>query len=92
MIKSVVYCDFCNRTVPQRVEVDPFGEEYACIELSKTKEFDTSDMYPHMCKLCANRIDDVLRHFRLDLAHKASLASMFAQINKERKERLGTEG
>ena len=92
MIKTVVYCDFCEKIVPLRIEVDPFGEEYVCIESGKTKEFDTSSMYPHMCGACANRIDDILRQFRVNVAHQASLASKFKQINKERKEQLGTEG
>lgn len=84
MIKSVVYCDFCEKPLPY---ADP-----CVVTLYKTKEFDTHEKFPHMCESCARKIDDIIRDYKADAAHKASLASMFAQINKERKERLGTEG
>lgn len=83
MIKSVVYCDFCEKPLP---------EDDGQISIYRPKEFDTQRFYPHMCKACAERIDYILRAYKEDAAHKASMASMYAQINKERKEMLGTEG
>ena len=84
MIKSVVYCDFCEKPLPE----DDGGQ----INIYAPKEFNTQKFYPHMCKRCAERIDYILKAYKEDAAHKASLASMYAQINKERKEMLGTEG
>lgn len=84
MIKSIVYCDFCEKPMPE----GPGGH----INCYTPKEFNTRDFYPHMCKACAERIDYILRAYKEEAAHKASLASMYAQINKERREMLGTEG
>lgn len=84
MIKSVVYCDFCEKPLP---EIDGIH-----INIYTTKEFNTRKLYQHMCKHCAERIDYILKAYNEDAAHKAGLASMFAQINKERKEMLGMEG
>ena len=84
MIKTVVYCDFCEKPIPE--------DENDNVYLHKTKEFDTRAKYPHLCNSCAFKLDDVMRDYKLELAHQASLASKFKQINKERKERLGTEG
>ena len=84
MIKTVVYCDFCEKPMP--------NWENHTVQLWKTHEFDTHRLYPHMCERCANRIDDILRAYKEDAAHRAGLASMFAQINKERREMLDSEG
>ena len=84
MLKTVVFCDFCEKPLSRK--------ERNNIYLYRTKEFDTHKLYPHMCMRCANQIDDILMAYKEDAAHKASLASMFAQINAERRERLGTEG
>lgn len=84
MIKTVVYCDFCEKPMP--------NYENNTVQLHRTKVFDTHKLYPHMCIRCANRIDDILMAYKEDTAHRAGLASMFAQINKERRETLGSEG
>ena len=85
MIKTQVICDFCEKPIPE-------GEHNNVILTHRTKEFDTRKFYPHMCKTCAKRIDYILKAYKEDAAHRAGLASMYAQINKERKEQLGTEG
>lgn len=84
MIKTVVYCDFCEKPMPE--------DELDNVYLHRTKVFDTHAKYPHMCMRCANRIDDILMAYKEDTAHRAGLASMFAQINAERKEMIGSEG
>ena len=83
MIKTVVYCDFCEKHM---------AEDDGQINVYTPKEFNTRKFYPHMCKRCAERIDYILKAYKEDAAHKAGLASMYAQINKERREMLGSEG
>ena len=84
MIKTVVYCDFCDKPMPE--------DELSNVQLHRAKEFDTRGYFPHMCKTCAEKIDYILMRYKEDAAHKAGLASMYAQINKERREMLGSEG
>ena len=91
MIKTVVYCDFCEKPIPE--EFDDFGSgPVRCISLGETKLLNTKTAYPHMCKTCAEKIDNILRDYKIEMAHQAGLASMYAQINKERREMLGSEG
>lgn len=84
MIKTVVYCDFCEKPMPE--------DELDNVYLHRTKVFDTHAKYPHMCESCARKIDEILVAYKLEAAHQAGLASKFAQINAERKEMLGSEG
>lgn len=84
MLKTLVICDFCERPLPE--------DENKNIYLHRTEQFNTSRLFPHMCESCANKIDSILIDFKLDMAHKAGLASKFAQINEERKVQWGTEG
>lgn len=61
MIKSAVYCDFCEKPMPY---ADP-----CVITLYKTKEFDTYEKFPHMCESCARKIDDILRDYKIEMGH-----------------------
>lgn len=84
MIKTQIICDFCEKPIP-------VNESGNCYNF-RTVKIDTRKQYPHMCKKCADRIDDILKDYEKDMIYRANLGSKFAQINKERKEKLGTEG
>ena len=91
MIKTLVYCDFCEKSIPYSIRA---GEEDCSIdiELYKTKEFDTHDKFPHLCETCAKKLDDILLAYRADLVYRSELGAKFSKANAERKERLGTKG
>ena len=83
MIKTQVICDFCERPLT------PIDNIYL---IEKPIEYDTRDMFPHMCINCAKKLDRVLVAYRKDIMYRSELGSKFARINKERKQRLGTKG
>ena len=74
-------CDFCDKPL----EYD--GDGYV---VYRTKQLDTRDILPHLCKSCAEKLDDIFARLyvpkRMDLLEKAT------ELNKARRERLGTKG
>lgn len=85
MIK--ICCDFCER--PLDVQKTDLGEFHM---LSVTKEVYTKDLYPHLCKSCATKIDEIIQRHKNDVTNKQILAEKFAKINKERREKLNSKG
>ena len=93
MIKTQVICDFCERPVPLHpMEIDGKIYEEVAIDLARTKVYNTRDLFPHLCKSCAARIDAVLIKYKTSISLQAELCAKFAKANEERKERLGTKG
>lgn len=76
-------CDFCDKPL----EREDDGDRYI---IYKTKVIDTRKILPHLCKSCAEKLDDIFARFyvpkRMDLLEKAT------ELNKARRERLGTKG
>ncbi len=74
-------CDFCDKPL----EYD--GDRYV---IYRTKQLDTRGILPHLCKSCAEKLDDIFARLyvpkRMDLLEKAT------ELNKARRERLGTKG
>lgn len=74
-------CDFCDKPL----EYD--GSRYV---IYRTKQLDTKSILPHLCKSCAEKLDDIFARLyvpeRMDLLEKAT------ELNKARRERLGTKG
>lgn len=74
-------CDFCDKPL----EYD--GDRYV---IYRTKQLDTRNVLPHLCKSCAEKLDDIFARLytpkRIDILEKAT------ELNKARRERLGTKG
>lgn len=74
-------CDFCDKPL----EYD--GSRYV---IYRTKQLDTRSVLPHLCKSCAEKLDDIFARLyvpeRMDLLEKAT------ELNKARREQLGTKG
>ena len=74
-------CDFCDKPL----EYD--GSRYV---IYRTKQLDTKSILPYLCKSCAEKLDNIFARLyvpeRMDLLEKAT------ELNKARRERLGTKG
>lgn len=74
-------CDFCDKPL----EYD--GDRYV---IYRTKQMDIRSVLPHLCKSCAEKLDDIFASLytpkRTDILEKAT------ELNKARRERLGTKG
>ena len=74
-------CDFCDKPL----EYD--GSRYV---IYRTKQLDTRSVLPHLCKSCAEKLDDIFA--RLYMPERMDLLEKATELNKARRERLGTKG
>ena len=80
-----VVCDFCDRPLE-------FNLERKSYVLYRTKQIDTRKLLPHLCKTCAEKLDDILLESRKRFMSQAEIADRVMKLNKERRETLGTKG
>lgn len=92
MIKNLVICDCCEKPIPTHIEVDEVYGEVECLELARTKEWDTRLIFPHLCEKCATKIDYVLLKEKEDAIKKGEISVRNAKLNAERREKLGSKG
>lgn len=76
-----IVCDFCDRPL----EFD--GERFT---MYKTKKVNTLALFPHLCKSCANKLDDIFAS--LEMVKQKELIEKMEELNKARREHLGTKG
>ena len=74
-------CDFCDKPL----EYD--GDRYV---IYRTKQLDTRSILPHLCKSCAEKLDDIFA--RLYTPKRTDILEKATELNKARRERLGTKG
>ena len=80
-----VVCDFCNRPLE-------FDLERGSYVLYRTKQIDTRKLLPHLCKTCAEKLDDILIESRTRLMSQAEIADRVTKLNLDRREKLGMKG
>ena len=80
-----VVCDFCDRPLE-------FDQERGSYVLYRTKQIDTRKLLPHLCKTCAEKLDDILIESRTRLMSRAEIIKRVTKLNCERREKLGTKG
>ena len=83
-----ICCDFCDKPLEIVEEAD--GLDY--IEYHYTKELNTTKIFPNLCENCATKLDEALKYARGELIKQLNISSRNAEINKERREKLGTKG
>ncbi len=74
-------CDFCDKPL----EYD--GDRYV---IYRTKQMDIRSVLPHLCKSCAEKLDDIFA--RLYTPKRTDILEKATELNKARRERLGTKG
>lgn len=83
----VCTCDFCNQPLDYE-----FKDGKKRFIFYNTKELNTRDLLPCLCKRCADGLDDVIRESRTRLMVQGEIVQRVAELNKARRERLGTKG
>ena len=81
-------CDFCDKPLPEIGLYD----EIPCIKFSRTKELNTTKIFPNLCENCAIKLDNAFKYARSEWVKQLNISSRNAEINKERREKLGTKG
>ena len=78
-----VVCDFCDR--PLELEDNRYV-------IYRTKQINTLNLFPHLCKNCSEKLDVVFENFRETKINKLELIAKYRRLNQERREKLGTKG
>ena len=81
-------CDFCDKTLPEIGLYD----EIPCIKFYRTKELNTTKIFPNLCENCATKLDEALKYARGEWIKQLNISSRNTEINKERRKKLGTKG
>ena len=81
-------CDFCDKPLPEIGLYD----EVPCIKFYRTKELNTTKIFPNLCESCATKLDEALEYARSEWITQLNISSRNAEINKERRDKLGTKG
>ena len=92
MIITQVLCDVCGRPFRHNKRCRDQSKEVTVIGMSRTKEWDTRSLFPHLCEGCAAKIDLALAAQKNGLETRRILLERFREVNEERKEKLGTNG
>ena len=66
MFKTRVHCDVCDKPLKLYRVDTPLGS-YDDYETSHTKQWDTSNILPHLCKKCALEIDNAILSVKLSV-------------------------
>ena len=71
-------CDFCDKPLPETGVYDAIPY--------------TTKIFPNLCENCATKLDDALRYARGEWIKQLNISSRNAEINKDRRDKLGTKG
>ena len=92
MIITQVLCDFCGKPFRFNKRCRDQSKEVTVVGLSRTKEWDTRTLFPHLCEGCAAKLDVALAACKNGMTTRGILLERYHKLNEERKERLGTNG
>lgn len=67
MRKYYYECDYCGKRLETEKKHTPFGEVEVICGTAKTKEWNTTGIYHHLCKECALEIDNDLLRLKMKL-------------------------
>ena len=80
-----VVCDFCDRPLE-------FDSERGSYVMYQTKRLNTRNLFPHLCKTCAEKLNYALLMSEVVWLTRADILERHAKLNQERREKLGTKG
>lgn len=95
MQKIELFCDFCGVSLSKNVRMFDVSNEtydYTHHDVYTTNYKDTKQVFPHLCKKCAGRLDYMFE--RMDAIEESNYKMMKAryEINKKRRNRLNSKG
>lgn len=84
-------CDWCDKQLP--VTVVGSGEsKKITAELHFPRQVNVRTFFPHLCESCARKIDIVVGLSKEQTLMKSRVSSVYAELNEERRQKLGTSG
>lgn len=84
MISLTIFCDVCEKPM--------IPDEDGIVQTRVTKEWNTKDLFPHLCKNCAGKLDKAMAKVKCEISYQQAILASNKKINAERKEKLNTKG
>ena len=85
-------CDWCDKQLPVTITGEDGVDKKITAELYFPREINVRKYFPHLCESCARKIDNLVRLSRDSYFGAASVMDRYSEINKARREQLGTKG
>lgn len=85
-------CDWCDKQLPVTITGVDGVDKKITAELHFPREINVREYFPHLCQSCARKIDMIVRLNHLSRVRSGEVMSAYAELNKERREKLGTKG
>jgi hypothetical protein len=85
-------CDWCDRQLPVTITGEGGKDKKITAELTYPKEVNVREFFPHLCESCARKIDIVIGLSQERVMMDGSVGIVYAELNREHREKLGTKG
>lgn len=85
-------CDWCDKQLPVTITGVDGVDKQITAELYFPRKVNVRKFFPHLCKSCARKIDIVVGLSQEQMLMNSGVSSVYAEINKARREQLGTKG
>lgn len=85
-------CDWCEKQLPVTITGVDGVDKKITAELTFPREINVRKYFPHLCESCARKIDIIVGLDRDSRIRSGKVVSAYAEINRERREKLGTKG
>lgn len=85
-------CDWCDKQLPVTITGEDGVDKKITAELYFPREINVRRYFPHLCESCARKIDIVIGLSQERAIMNGSVGSVYAELNRERREKLGTKG
>lgn len=92
MFVTQLVCDFCGKPFRNHKRCYDNSKEVTVMGLARTKEWNTKELFPHLCQSCANKLDLALAACKNGMTVQALLTEQYRKINDARREELGSNG
>lgn len=90
---SVRYCcDWCDKQLPVTITGEGTENKKITAELHFPRKVNVRKFFPHLCESCARKIDIVIGLSQERAIMDGSVGSVYAELNEERRRKLGTKG
>ena len=85
-------CDWCGKQLPVTIMGEDGKDKKITAELFYPREVNVREYFPHLCQSCARKIDMVIGLSHARVLMNIDVLNTYADLNRERREKLGTKG
>lgn len=85
-------CDWCGSQLPVTITGEGTENKKITAELYFPRKVNVREFFPHLCQSCARKIDIVVGLSQERAIMDGSVGSVYAELNEERRRKLGTKG